>query len=70
MNKPDIHHPYALEVRSSERKPGMYEWSIRRHGKLIQRSDRLRPSKEDARADGEKAIEQQFSGVQDNTRSR
>ena len=34
--------------------------TIRRHGKLIQRSDRLQRSEEAARRDGEKALERQF----------
>lgn len=54
-------HPYTLEVKASERKPGTFEWTIRRHGKLIQRSDRPQRSEEDARKDGEKALERQFS---------
>lgn len=56
-------HPYTLEVRSSERRPGTFEWSIRRHGKLIQRSDREERSEEKARMAGEKAIEQQFAAA-------
>lgn len=56
----DKTYPYALEVKASERKPGTFEWTIRRHGKLIQRSDRVHRSEDDARKDGEKAIERQF----------
>jgi hypothetical protein len=57
-------HPYTLEVKPSDRKPGTFEWTIRRHGKLIQRSDRLHRSEQDARKDGEKAIEREFSDAQ------
>ncbi len=53
-------YPYTLEVMASERTPGAFEWTIRRHGKLIQRSDRLQRSEEAARRDGEKALERQF----------
>ena len=56
--------PYTLEVMASERKPGQFEWTIRRHGTLIQRSDRIHRSEADAQKDGEKAIERQFSDAQ------
>lgn len=54
-------YPYTLDVIPSERNPGAFEWTIRRHGKLIQRSDRLQRSEEAARRDGEKALERQFT---------
>jgi hypothetical protein len=56
--------PYTLEVTASERKPGQFEWTIRRQGTLIQRSDRIHRSEADAQKDGEKAIERQFSDAQ------
>jgi hypothetical protein len=56
--------PYTLEVMASERKPGQFEWTIRRQGTLIQRSDRIHRSEADAQKDGEKAIERQFSDSQ------
>jgi hypothetical protein len=55
-------HPYTLDVKASDRTAGVFEWSIRRHGKLIQRSDRFQRSEDGARKDGEKAIERQFAG--------
>lgn len=58
------HHPYVLDVRASERKPGTFEWSIRKSGKLIQRSDRMHRTEADALKDGEKAVESQFSSAQ------
>jgi hypothetical protein len=61
MTEKNAHHPYSLEVAPSERNPALYGWSIRRHGKLVQRSDRSHRSEEEARKDGEKAIERQFS---------
>ena len=54
-------YPYTLEVLPSGRITGAFEWTIRRHGKLIQRSDRLQMSEEAARRDGEKALERQFT---------
>lgn len=55
-------HPYTLDVRASERKPGLFDWSIRRNGTLIQRSDRIHRTEEDARASGTKAVEKQIEG--------
>ena len=57
-------YPYTLEVKPSERTPGTFEWTIRRHGTLIQRSDRVQRTEADARRDGEKAIERQFADDQ------
>ena len=57
-------HPYRLEVQPSERKPGVFEWTIRKNGKLAQRSDRFYRSEEDARKDGLKAVERQFADAQ------
>lgn len=54
-------HPYTLEIIPSVRKPGSFEWAIRRSGKLVQRSDRFSRSEEDARKEGTKEIERQFS---------
>lgn len=56
--------PYTLEIMASERKPGQFEWTIRRQGTLVQRSDRIHRSEADAQKDGEKAIERQFSDSQ------
>lgn len=60
MNDNDT-HPYTLDVRASERKPGLFEWSIRRRGTLVQRSDRFHRSEEQARSDGIKAVERQLA---------
>jgi hypothetical protein len=57
-------HPYTLDVKASDRTPGLFEWSIRRNGQLIQRSDRFQRSEDGARKDGEKAIERQFADAQ------
>jgi hypothetical protein len=56
--------PYTLEIMASERKPGQFEWTIRRQGTLVQRSDRIHRSEADAQKDGEHAIERQFSESQ------
>jgi hypothetical protein len=57
------HHPYELEVQEGQ-KPGTFQWTIRKHGKLAQRSDKTFRSEADARKDGEKAVERQFSDAQ------
>jgi hypothetical protein len=53
-------YPYELEVQPSARTPGAFDWAIRRHGKLIQRSDRVQRTEDAARKDGQKAVERQF----------
>ncbi|WP_375457948.1 hypothetical protein [uncultured Enterovirga sp.] len=57
------HHPYTLEVQPSQ-KPGLFEWTIRKQGKLAQRSDKQYRSEADALKDGEKAVERQFTDAQ------
>jgi hypothetical protein len=56
-------HPYTLEVQPGS-KPGTFQWTIRKHGNLAQRSDRIHRSEQDALKDGEKAIERLFSDAQ------
>jgi hypothetical protein len=60
-------HPYTLEVQPGP-KPGTFGWTIRKNGKLAQRSDRTFRTEKDARRDGAKAIEQQFTDAASNTR--
>jgi hypothetical protein len=48
-------HPYTLEV--SKLPDGSFEWAIREHGTLLQRSDRRQSSEGRARENGFKAIE-------------
>ncbi len=52
--------PYALEIMPAA-KPGTFQWTIRRHGTLIERSDRPLRSEEDAIKNGEKAMERQLA---------
>ena len=33
-------YPYTLEVLSCEKPAGHFQWAIRKHGKLVERSDR------------------------------
>ena len=53
-------YPYTLTISPSERSAGQFAWAIRRHGKLIQRSDRLYPSQRSAQEKGQAALESQF----------
>ena len=57
-------HPYTLDVMANPRTAGCFDWVIRKHGKLIQRSDRIHRSEADARKAGEKEIERQFVDAQ------
>jgi hypothetical protein len=59
MNNTNPTHPYTLEI--SETRPGVFSWSIRNRGKLLQRSDRFEPSEEAARKRGENALESLFA---------
>lgn len=56
-------HPYTLEIQPGA-KAGTFQWAMRKHGKLIQRSDKVHRSEEDARKDGSKAVERQFADAQ------
>jgi hypothetical protein len=56
-------YPYELAIQPGG-KPGTFQWTIRKHGKLAQRSDKTFRSDEDARKDGAKAVERQFSDAQ------
>ena len=53
-------YPYTLEVLSCEKPAGHFQWVIRKHGKLIERSDRAHPSERSARERGQAALERQF----------
>ena len=50
-------HPYSLEIRSPTQPGGSYQWTIRKNGKLFQRSDRHHPTHDKARAHAEGEIE-------------
>jgi hypothetical protein len=53
-------HPFTLEIQPAK-KPGAFQWTLRKNGKLAQRSDRLFSSEELALKDGTKAVEQNLS---------
>ena len=53
-------YPYTLAISPSERTPGHFDWAIRKHGKLVERSDRSYPSERSAQESGQAALERQF----------
>ena len=55
-------YPYTLEVERNPRSEGAWQWAIRKHGKLIQRSDRALASEAKARTQGTETIEKMLHG--------
>jgi hypothetical protein len=55
-------HPYTLEVLPAARPAGHFQWTIRRAGTLIQRSDRAHPSEDAARKNGMTEVERKLRG--------
>jgi hypothetical protein len=55
-------YPYTLEVEPNPRAKDTWQWAIRKHGKLVQRSDRAKPSEAKARAQGTEQIEKLIHG--------
>jgi hypothetical protein len=53
-------YPYTLTISPSERTARHFDWTIRRHGKLVERSDRPYPSERSARESGHQALERQL----------
>ena len=53
-------YPYTLIISPSERLAGHFDWVIRRHGKLVERSDRHHPSERSAQESGQAALERQL----------
>ena len=60
MNDDSVTDPYTLTISLSEKTAGQFDWAIRRHGKLIERSDRLYPTERSARESGQAALERQL----------
>jgi hypothetical protein len=52
----------GLQVVPNRRREGIWQWAIRKHGKLIQRSDRDHPSEAKARSQGMETIEKLVQG--------
>ena len=60
MSDDNATYPYTLTISACERTAGRFEWAIRRHGTLVERSDRLHPSERSARESGQEALERQL----------
>ena len=60
MNDDKATCPYALTISPSERLAGHFDWTIRRDGKLVERSDRPHPSERSARESGQTSLERQL----------
>jgi len=54
-----VNHPISDEPFPAE---GTWQWAIRKHGKLIQRSDRAQPSEAKAWAQEQATIEKLLHG--------
>ena len=62
-------YPYTLEIGPNPaRSDGAWQWAIRKHGKLMQRSDRAHPSEAKARAQGMEQIEKLLHGADEGHR--
>ena len=60
MSDNNATYPYTLTILPIERLTGHFEWAIRRHGKLVERSDRPYPSERSAQESGQAALERQL----------
>lgn len=63
-------HPYTLELSPSPKGDGSVGWAIRKHGKMLERSDRMYRTQQDALKSGQEAVERALSGVSQPTPSR
>ncbi|MFL5203743.1 MAG: hypothetical protein ACJ8B9_16845 [Microvirga sp.] len=57
MSDDNTTYPYTLTILPSEKRARHFDWAIRKHGKLLERSDRLHPSERAARENGEAALD-------------
>jgi hypothetical protein len=58
-------YPYILEIISAKKPAGHFQFAIRKHGKMLQRSDRAYPTEEEAHKRGLAEIEKQLHGTGD-----
>ena len=63
-------HPYSLELSPSPKGDGLVGWAIRKHGKMLERSDRMYRTQQEALKNGQEAVERALSGVSQPTPSR
>ncbi len=62
MSSENPTHPYTLEITPSPKGDGSVGWAIRKNGKMLERSDRMYRSEQDALKSGQDALERQFKG--------
>lgn len=55
-------HPYELDIGLTPKSDVLFQWAIRKNGKIFQRSDRTFPSEAEARRKGTETIERLLSG--------
>ena len=70
MSNANPTHPYTLEMIPSPKEDGSFGWAIRMHGKMLQRSDRVFRSEQDAMKNGQEALERAFKGAAQPSPSR
>jgi hypothetical protein len=63
-------HPYTLELSPSIKGDGSTGWAIRKHGKMLERSDRMYRTQHEALRSGQEAVERTLSGVSQPAPSR
>ncbi|MGY2050404.1 hypothetical protein [Methylobacterium sp. JK268] len=59
MTDPSL-YPFTIEVSPLATPKGMFGWAIRKHGKLLERSDRPHETEAKARAQALAAVERAF----------
>ncbi len=62
MSSENPTHPYTLEITPSSKGDRSLGWAIRKSGKLLERSDRLFRSEQDALKNGQEAVERLLIG--------
>jgi len=58
----EVPHPYSITVEPLKKPEGHFEWALRKHGKLTERSDRSFPTEAKAFENALRAIEKDQTG--------
>ncbi|WHQ70571.1 hypothetical protein [Methylorubrum extorquens] len=58
----EVPHPYSITVEPLKKPEGHFGWALKKHGKLIERSDRSFLSEAKAFENALKAIEREQTG--------
>ena len=62
MSNENPTYPYTLEITPWLKGDGSLGWAIRMHGKMLERSDRVFRSEQDALKNGREALERLLKG--------